>query len=221
MAFFGSSETKQQAPSSNAKSNSISSATIVTAGTELVGTMKGNDSVHIDGTVKGDIVVNNMVVIGKSGIVDGVVKGQKVMISGELRGSIECDDLEIMQSGKVSDDIKAKNIILDGQVEGLIVAENSIHVTFNGNVSAKRIKSQKVMVDGTVKGDVVATELLEIGPKGYVEGAITVKNIKTHEGGRIIGSMATYMEAIKEAVVSTPAPEVVAEVKPEDLMKFD
>ncbi len=219
MAFFGSSEPKQTG-SSTTKSNSISSATIVTAGTELVGSMKGNDSVHIDGTVKGDIIVNNMVVIGKSGIVDGIVKAQKVMISGELRGSIECDDLEIMQTGKVSDDIKAKSIILDGQVEGLVIADNSIHVTFNGNVAAKKIKSQRVMVDGTVKGDVVATELLEIGSKGYVEGSITVKNIKTHEGGRIIGSMATYMEAIKEA--AAPAPEAqAAEPKAEDLMKFD
>jgi cytoskeletal protein CcmA (bactofilin family) len=206
MAFFGGGSSKEEnkatvAPSNQKKSNSnINTATIITTGTEVSGTIKGNDSVHIDGVVKGDVIVNNMVVIGKSGIVDGSIRAQRVMISGQLDGSIVCDDLEVLQTGKVRDEINAAVIILDGEVEGDIVAERSINVTLNGRVKAQRIMSQKVLVDGTIHGEVVATEILEIGPKGYVEGNITVKNIKTHEGGRIIGSMATYIEAIKETV---------------------
>jgi len=207
MAFFGGNSTKETettvttAPVAKKKNGSnINSATIITTGTEVLGTIKGSDSVHIDGVVKGDVIVNNMVVIGKSGLVDGTIRAQRVMISGTLDGSIICDDLEVMQSGKVRNEINASVIILDGEVEGDIVAERSIHVTNNGKVKAQRIMSQKVMVDGSILGEVVATELLEIGPKGYVEGNITVKNIKTHEGGRIIGSMATYMEAIKETI---------------------
>jgi cytoskeletal protein CcmA (bactofilin family) len=207
MAFFGGSSNKDTqtavtaSPVSKKKSSgSINSATIITTGTEVMGTIKGSDSVHIDGIVKGDVIVNNMVVIGKSGIVDGSIRAQRVMISGQLDGSIICDDLEILQTGKVKNEINASVIILDGEVEGDIVAERSINVTANGRVKAQRIMSQKVMVDGSILGEIVATELLEIGPKGYVEGNITVKNIKTHEGGRIIGSMATYMEAIKETI---------------------
>ena len=207
MAFFGGSSnrdtqvTATTSPVSKKKSSgSINSATIITTGTEVMGTIKGNDSVHIDGVVKGDVIVNNMVVIGKSGIVDGNIRAQRVMISGQLDGSVICDDLEVMQTGKVRNEINASVIILDGEIEGDIVAERSINVTDNGRVKAQRIMSQKVMVDGSIMGEVVATELLEIGPKGYVEGNITVKNIKTHEGGRIIGSMATYMDTIKEAI---------------------
>jgi len=208
MAFFGGGSNKEEstvaASTGNQKksTNNINTATIITTGTEVSGTIKGNDSVHIDGVVKGDVIVNNMVVIGKSGIVDGSIRAQRVMISGQLDGSIVCDDLEVLQTGKVRDEINAAVIILDGEVEGDIVAERSINVTLNGRVKAQRIMSQKVLVDGSIHGEVIATELLEIGQKGYVEGNITVKNIKTHEGGRIIGSMATYMEAIKEVVVA-------------------
>lgn len=196
MALFSGKKEKR----SNKKEGNINTATIVTACTEITGDLKGSDTVHVDGTLNGNISVDNMVVIGKSGIINGNIKAQKIMVNGSVKGSMTCVDLEIMQSGKVSHKIDADTITLDGEVEGTIVAKSSINILKNAQVNADLLKSKKVIVNGTIEGKIIATELLEVGKDGFVQGEIVVKNIKTQEGGRMIGSMATYEETMKQTV---------------------
>ena len=49
----------------NSKNNYFSAATIITEGTNCVGGFIGDDSIHIDGHIEGDVKVNNVVIIGK------------------------------------------------------------------------------------------------------------------------------------------------------------
>lgn len=188
----------------------ITSATIITSCMEVTGTLQGSDTIHIDGKVFGDITVSNTLVIGQSGFVSGNVKAKNAIINGQLQGSIECDEIEVMQSGKVSETIDAIKAIIDGNIEGQLVAKESITVLDNGVLHVSLIKAKNITVHGNIQGKVVSTELLDIGAKGSVEGEIAVKNIKTAEGGRMVGSMSIYQE--------TPAPtiEEVQELIKED-----
>jgi len=188
MALFGNKKTKQSV------SGKISSATIITSCTTITGNLQGSDTIHIDGKVIGNIVVSNTLVIGKSGVVEGDIEAKHVIINGELEGTIKCEHLEIMKTGKVSRYIEAKHLILDGTVDGDIIGYEDIQILENSNIHAVNLKSKKVIVHGKVRGIVVASEILEIGSKGFVEGQITVKNIKTEEGGKMIGTMSTYEE---------------------------
>jgi len=174
------------------KSNKISSATIITSCMEVTGNLKGTDTVHIDGKVTGDISVENTLVIGKTGVVIGDVKAKNAIINGELQGSIICDTLEVMQTGKLSKDVQAKNLIINGSVEGNIVGLEMITVMESGILKVSGLRSKIIKVNGVVEGKITATELLEIENKGSVKGEISVKNIKTAEGGKMIGSMSTY-----------------------------
>ena len=176
----------------NTTSDKITSATIITSCMEVTGNLQGSDTVHIDGKVTGDITVSNALVIGKSGVVIGNVKAKNAIINGELEGSITCETLEVMQTGKLSKDVHADTMILDGTVSGVIVGIKSIEVQPNGQLNVEKIESKNITVNGSVKGKVVASELLDIGSTGSVEGEIAVKNIKTAEGGKMIGTMATY-----------------------------
>ena len=185
MAFLGGKKKE-------AKSTKISSATIITSCMEVTGNLKGTDTVHIDGKVTGDISVDNTLVIGKSGIVIGDVKAKNAIINGELQGSITCDTLEVMQTGKLSKEVQAKNLIIDGHVEGNIVGDETITILENGILKVSGLHGKTIKVNGTVDGKVTATELLEIENKGSVKGEISVKNIKTAEGGKMVGSMSTY-----------------------------
>ena len=188
MALFGDKKTKQSV------SAKISSATIITSCTTITGNLQGSDTIHIDGKVIGNITVSNTLVIGKSGVVEGDIEAKHVIINGELKGTIKCEHLEIMKTGKVSRYIEAKHLILDGTVDGDITGHEDIQVLENSNIHAINLKSKKIIVHGKVQGTVVASEILEIGSKGFVEGQITVKNIKTEEGGKMIGTMSTYEE---------------------------
>jgi len=117
------------------KPNKITSATIITACMEITGNLKGTDTIHIDGKVVGDISVENTLVIGKSGVVIGNVKARNAIINGELQGSLTCDRLEIMKTGKLSQVLHVKHLILDGMIEGEVTGVESIKILKNGKLN--------------------------------------------------------------------------------------
>ena len=195
MAFF--SNSKDGTKVSKGGGTNTNSATIITTCTEIRGSIKGSDTIHIDGTLNGDIVADNMVVIGKNGVVNGYIEAKKIIVNGTFEGTISCTDLEVMQSCKLSIENSAVTMIFYCTVECEVIATDSIEVVKNGTVNTSELKSRKVTVNGSITGKVIATELLEVGRNGSVEGKIVVKNIKTQEGGKLIGSMATYYEEEK------------------------
>ena len=206
MALFGEKKAKKAAKTAT-KSDKISSATIITSCMQITGNLDGSDTIHIDGHVIGNITVSNTLVIGKSGMVEGDIEAKHVIINGELKGTIKCENLEVMQTGKVSRYIEAKHLVLDGTIDGDISAEESIEVLNNANIHAISLKSKKITVHGQIQGTVIASDILEIGAKGFVEGQITVKNIKTEEGGRMVGTMSTYDEKEQTSKTVTPTPK--------------
>jgi len=182
MAIFGSKDSKSN--------GSVSSATIITNGSHIEGNLKGNDSVHVDGRVDGDIVVNNIVVIGKSGNVSGNIKAQKVICSGIVDGFIECEDIEIMQGSSVGYKIISKVVIVNSEFKGEIVCDK-ILIDELGVVSNK-IQAREVIVKGEFNGD-VACETLTTKPTGRLKGNMFVNNI-LNEGGKVEGAIGQYKD---------------------------
>ena len=178
----------------------ITSATIITSCMEVTGNLHGSDTVHIDGKVVGDIIVSNTLVIGKSGIVQGEVKAKNAIINGKLEGSIICETLEVMETGEISKQIQADTMILDGTVTGHVIGLKSIEIESNAKLIVEKLESKKITVSGSVKGNIVASELLEINSTGSIEGEISVKNIKTAEGSRMVGTMSTYEAKQEEKI---------------------
>jgi cytoskeletal protein CcmA (bactofilin family) len=237
MAFFSSKEKNRNnkpkveqnsTPKPQPKANL---ATIISKGIKVAGNITGSDFVQVEGTLDGDITVDN-VTIGASGVVNGTIKAKNVAIEGELRGEIYCSDLEVKKQGKVSHKIYAvhllvsgsvvgdivtektvtierdgtvqaqriqsKKVVINGNVDGKVSAEDIIEVGHDGKVKTDRLESKKVTVNGKIEGKLTASQLLEVGKNGFVQGEITVKNIKTEEGGRVIGTMVTYEESVKQ-----------------------
>ncbi|NOR56471.1 MAG: hypothetical protein GQ531_09705 [Sulfurovum sp.] len=176
------------------KMDKLSSASIITSCTKVQGDFVGGDTIHIDGNVIGNITVSNTIVIGKSGVVEGNLEAKHIIINGDVKGSVKCEKLEVLASGKVSKYIEGKELILEGDISGDITGHESIDVLEHSTVHAICIKSKKITVSGKIKGTIFASELLEITAKGFVEGQISAKNIKTEEGGRMVGTMSTYVE---------------------------
>lgn len=215
MAFFSkgkeienTSETtiKQETKRAASKSSTSSAATEISKNITIEGNITGTDSIRIEGTLIGNIEVNQ-VTIGKNGSVRGSIRAQKVSNAGRVEGDITCNDLNISQTGYVSNRIHSNIIILSGEILGEILAETSINVTPTGKIQTNALSSKRVTVNGTVEGKVIASELLEVGSNGLVNGEISVKNIKTDEGGRVIGSMAMYTAPTN--TVEQKKPEVI------------
>ena len=188
------------------KPSSSSAATEISKNITIEGNISGTDSIRIEGTLIGNVEVNN-VSIGKNGSVKGTIRAQKVSVSGRVEGEITCNDLNISQTGYVTNKIHSNVLILSGEILGEVLAETSINVTPTGKAQTNSLTSKHVTVNGTIEGKVTASELLEVGSNGLVNGEISVKNIKTDEGGRVIGSMAMY----------TPPSNTIKQKKPEVL----
>jgi cytoskeletal protein CcmA (bactofilin family) len=180
-------------------------STFIAKEIEVTGNFNGEGSVQVEGTLHGDITVTS-VVIGENGIINGTITATNVIVNGKLNGSIFCDTLEVMPNGNVSNDVKVKKLLISGSVKGSIEAKEEITLDSTGNVNASIMKSKTILINGMFKGKVTASEILEIGTTGSVEGEITVKNIKTHEGGKLLGSIHSYVEE-KEAELFTEISE--------------
>jgi cytoskeletal protein CcmA (bactofilin family) len=163
------------------------------------------DSVIIDGKVKGEVYAKE-VEIRKTGQVTNKVYASNLIVSGIVIGDVISDNLiKIAKDGTVeANHIEGKRVIINGNVKkGRVVGEDVIEVEPEGKISTDRLESKVVVVNGKIEGKITASELLDVGRNGFVQGEITVKNIKTQEGGRVIGTMVTYQEP-----QPTPQPQV-------------
>ncbi len=216
MAFFAKGKEKKTTTASKPTTNKptksstvtppISTATEISKNITIEGHLTGTDSVKIEGTLIGNIEVNN-VTIGKNGTVRGSIIAQKVTVSGRVEGDITCNDLNIMQTGYITQKVHSNVVILSGEILGEVLAETSINITPTGKIQTTSLVSKRITVNGSVEGRLTASELLEVGSNGLVNGEISVKNIKTDEGGRVIGSMAMYTEPTPK--VEQKKPEVI------------
>ena len=161
------------------------------------GTIKAKN-VAIDGELKGEIYCSDLEV-KKHGKVSHKIYAIHLLVSGSVTGDIVTEKtVTIERDGHIqAQRVQSKKVIINGTVDGKVNAEDSIEVGHDGKVKTDRLESKKVLVNGKIDGKITASELLEVGKNGFVQGEITVKNIKTEEGGRVIGTMVTYEETSK------------------------
>jgi len=104
MAFFGRKKKKV---------TSVSSASIITPGTNIKGEIRCEGNILLNGDFEGSIISQGEVVVGKSGRVSGEIQAAKLLVSGEFRGNFKGEVIDIMPYGKVYGDVKVNNIIIE------------------------------------------------------------------------------------------------------------
>jgi cytoskeletal protein CcmA (bactofilin family) len=100
--------------------------TIIGSKTIFEGVLLSNESVCIEGTVKGKVECKGNIVVGKGGKVKADIIAENAFIGGQVNGNIKVKKkLEITSSGKVKGDIETASLIIG---EG-VVFEGSCHMT--------------------------------------------------------------------------------------------
>jgi len=172
-----------------------------------------NDTVHVDGEVDGNITVNNAVLIGKSGVVKGNIKAQRVICSGSIDGVVECTNIEVMQGAKVRHKIISKMVTINGEFSGDILSEKVLVDT--QGFAREKIQAKEIEIKGTYEGD-LSCQLLTTKITGKIKGNMYVQNI-LNEGGMVEGSIGQFRDIfVKEPEVEVKK-EPVKEVEPKKL----
>ena len=107
-------------------SNMGSEKTIIGKTIKIVGEVKSDEDVIIEGNVNGKVEVGKTLTIGKHGYVNAEIKARVVRIVGKVEGDVEASyKVEIVPNGHLTGNIKAPKIV---------IAEGAI---FKGNVDMK------------------------------------------------------------------------------------
>ncbi|MDH3732625.1 MAG: polymer-forming cytoskeletal protein [Gemmatimonadota bacterium] len=94
---------------------------VIGPGMEIVGDIKCDGTVRIEGKVKGAIRATKSVVVGQGGQVSGDIETQDVVVAGTVDGTVAgASRVELQETCKVQGDIRSRRIKLDegGRVEG-------------------------------------------------------------------------------------------------------
>jgi cytoskeletal protein CcmA (bactofilin family) len=98
----------------------------------IIGNLNGGGLLKVDGSVEGDIMWQDDVILGVFSIINGNLTCKSSIISGKITGNIICEEtLTIENSGKVVGDITVKKLavkeggIFDGKCTMLVLKDAS------------------------------------------------------------------------------------------------
>ncbi|HMB54730.1 MAG TPA: polymer-forming cytoskeletal protein [Thermoanaerobaculia bacterium] len=111
-------------------------------GSTQKGELSFEASFRIDGKYEGTIRSSGRLVVGEGGLVDGDVQVRHVLVSGEVRGSVEAgEQLHIAPGGRVHADITTPSLVIeDGAIfEGNCTMTKAGKATGTGGDVAKLV----------------------------------------------------------------------------------
>ncbi len=85
---------------------------LVSEGVTIEGKVNSPSSIRIDGTFKGDIVVDapHGIIVGPNGLIEGNIKSGGLVVLGKVKGNIDSDAIEIRQSGIIEGEMKYQDL---------------------------------------------------------------------------------------------------------------
>ncbi len=84
-------------------------------GTVIEGTLRSENDIRIDGTLKGNLECKSKVIIGPSGVIEGDVNCKDAVIEGQFNGTIEVRELlNVRKTAKVTGEVVYGKLIVEG-----------------------------------------------------------------------------------------------------------
>jgi cytoskeletal protein CcmA (bactofilin family) len=83
-------------------------------GTVVEGTIRANNSVRIDGRIKGKLICKNTLTIGVNGEIEGDVEAKNAIVGGKIKGKIKVAEKLVLEAKSILiGDLKASKLLID------------------------------------------------------------------------------------------------------------
>ena len=90
---------------------------VIGADVEIIGTIKSNGSIRLDGKLEGELLCGGNAILGKNAQVKGNVTATSGTIEGKINGNLLAKDkIEMKASATVNGDIKARRLSVEDGV---------------------------------------------------------------------------------------------------------
>jgi len=145
------------------KSTPSQIASLIGAGSTIVGDLSFAGGLRIDGTVRGAVRCadgdkGGMLVISETGVVEGEVQASHVVVAGRIAGPVHTTDLlELQPKARISGDVRYKALEMH---HGAVVEGTLVHDDGNTATRSSPPPTLKLAVAGT-KSDAKADAKVE------------------------------------------------------------
>jgi cytoskeletal protein CcmA (bactofilin family) len=117
-------------------------STLISEGCILDGNLRAPAVARIDGQVTGDVFVDEGLILGEKGSIQGNVVTKEMVVYGTVNGNLQVNSLEIKSTGKITGEIRTQTLV----VENGAVYNGSLSMTQNNKLAQKlREPAQKVI----------------------------------------------------------------------------
>ena len=106
-------------------------STLISEGCIFDGNLKAPAYARIDGQITGDVMVDEGLIIGEKGSIQGNVITKEMVVYGVVNGNLQVNSLEIKASGKVTGEIRTQTL----EVENGAVYNGSLSMTQNNKLA--------------------------------------------------------------------------------------
>lgn len=141
--MFGSNNKKNEESKSVKKTASapMNALNSLVQGTTLVGEIKSESDIRVDGTIKGTLNCSAKVIIGPTGYVEGEVHCKNAIVEGRLEGTIHVAELlNVRETADINGDIYTNKLIVQS---GAIFNVGCKMGTQNSNAHSSKPKAAK------------------------------------------------------------------------------
>ena len=115
-------------------------STLISEGCLIDGNMKAPAYVRIDGQLKGDVIVEEGLILGEKGSILGNVITKELVVYGTINGNLQVSSLEIKKTGRVNGEIMTQTL----SVENGAIYNGSLSMSQNNKIDTK-ISHQKAI----------------------------------------------------------------------------
>jgi cytoskeletal protein CcmA (bactofilin family) len=114
-----------------ASQKTTATPTLISKGCTIEGKIESDVFIRIDGLVKGEVYINEGIIVGELGNIEGNLNAREAVIYGTVIGTIKADSIQIKSTGKIQGELHTNNL----QVE-----KGAIYI---GNIYMDKFPSKK------------------------------------------------------------------------------
>jgi len=87
---------------------------LIANGTEVIGDVKSDSGIRVDGQLKGKMNIKGKVVVGNPGLVNGDIICKQIEVSGNVNGNIHAAELvSLKSSAKINGEIITRKLAIE------------------------------------------------------------------------------------------------------------
>jgi cytoskeletal protein CcmA (bactofilin family) len=139
--MFGSTKESEDTKKNTPAANSTGALNALVKGTVMEGTLRCENDLRVDGTIKGKISCQSKIIIGPTGVVDGEIRCQNAVIEGRFKGILHVSELlNVRETAEVEGEISTNKLLVQSGARFNVSCKMETGTT-NGSIKHFDVKS--------------------------------------------------------------------------------